>query len=144
MDDAPQPNPYRTDKPRTVGDVRRAQAGKRPMGLLIAAGLEAWTAAYTAVTAPSTLERYREMFAGFGAQLPVATRALFDMPWLWYPYALIGIALLVWIGVRAQPTDVERRHMRRALWLFGIAFGVMIAWAAYALWVPIFRLGAVV
>jgi hypothetical protein len=127
------------------GSLRRsANADKRSLGLLVAAAIEAWTAAYTAFTAPSTLKNFRGLFAGFGAELPASTRALLDMPWLWFVFAFAAIALLVWIGVRARPTDVERRRMKRALWIFGIAFGLTTAWAAYALYVPLFRLGAVV
>ena len=37
-----------------------------------------------------------------------------------------------------QPTDAERRTMKRALWIFGIAFGLTIAWAAYAIYLPLF------
>jgi len=145
MSDAdPQGNPYRATKPRTVGDVRRADAGKRPMGLLIAALIEAWTAGYAATTAPSTIKGFREMFASFGADLPGSTQALLAMPFLWIPFALIAIGLLVWIGVKAQPTDVEKRRMKFALWIFGVAFAVTAGWAAIALYLPIFKLGSVV
>ena len=142
--ESPRPNPYREAKPRTVGDVRRANAGKRPMGLLIAAIIEAWTAGYTAITAPSTLEQFRKLFAGFGADLPGSTHALLAMPWFWMPFALVAIALLIWIGTRPQPTDAEKRRMKLALWTFGVVFGLSIAWAAIAIYLPIFRLGSVV
>jgi hypothetical protein len=127
-----------------VVDVRRSPAASRPTGLLIAAILEAWTAGYAAVTAPSTLGNYRRLFAGFGAELSGSSKALLELPYLWYPFALTAVALLVWVGVRAQPTDVERRRMKRALWIFGVVFGLSIAWAAVALYVPVFKLGAVV
>ena len=141
--DSPEPNPYRAT-PRTVGDARLANAAKRPAGLLIAAIIEAWTAAYTAITAPATLAEFGELFKGFGADLPVSTRALVAMPWFWMPFAVVAIGLLIWIGVKARPTDVEKRRMKRALWIFGIVFGLSIGWAAIALYLPIFRLGAVV
>lgn len=144
MGESPRQNPYRASKPRTVGDLRRADAGKRPVGLLIAAVIEAWTAGYVAFTAPSTLQEFRSLFAGFGADLPGSTKALLALPFLWMPFAVTAIGLMIWIGVRAQPTEIEKRRMQRALWIFGIAFGVSIAWAAFALYVPIFKLGAVV
>jgi type II secretory pathway component PulF len=127
-----------------VGDARRSNAGKRPMGLLIAAIIEAWTAGYTAITAPSTLRQFRELFAGFGADLSGSTTALVAMPYFWMPFALVAIGLLVWIGVKAQPTDIERRRMKLALWIFGIVFGLSIAWAAIAIYLPLFRLRSVV
>lgn len=127
-----------------MGDVRRAAANKRPVGLLVAAVIEAWTAGYTAVTAPGTIKEFRSLFAGFGADLPGATKLLIATPYLWYPFALAAIGLLVWIGVRALPTEIEKRRMKTALWILGIAFGLTIAWAAVALYVPIFKLGSVV
>ena len=138
------PNPYREAKPRTLGDVRRANAHKRPMGLLIAAIIEAWTAGYTAITAPSTLEQFRGLFAGFGADLPGSTHALIAMPWFWMPFAFVAIALLIWIGAKPQPTDIEKRRMKLSLWIFGVLFGLSIAWAAIAIYLPLFRLGSVV
>ena len=114
------------------------------MGLLIAAIIEAWTAGYTAITAPSTLESYRSLFAGFGGDVSGSTKALLAMPWLWMPFAFVAIGLLIWIGVKAQPTDIEKRRMKLALWIFGISFGAMVAWAGIALYVPLFRLGSVV
>jgi type II secretory pathway component PulF len=114
------------------------------MGLLIAAVLEAWTAGYTAFTAPSTLKEFRSLFAGFGADLPGSTKALMAMPFLWMPFAFVAIAMLVWIGARGQPSAIERRRMKLALWGFGILFGLTIAWAGVALYVPIFKLGAAV
>ena len=144
MNESPRHNPYRAGKPRTLGDLRRANAGKRPAGLLIAAIIEAWTAGYTAITAPSTLKEFRSLFAGFGADLPGSTKALLAMPFLWMPFALVAIGILIWIGVTAQPSEAEKRRMKLALWILGIAFGLTIAWAAFALYVPIFKLGSVV
>jgi hypothetical protein len=143
-DDNPPASPCRAAKPRTVGDLRRSNASQRPIGLLIAAVIEAWTAGYVALTAPSTLEEFRSLFAGFGADLPGSTHMLLAMPFFWMPFAFAAIGMLIWIGVKAQPTDVEKRRMKLALWIFGIAFGLSIAWAAFAIYVPIFELGKVV
>lgn len=110
MSESPRHNPYRAGKPRTLGDLRRANAGKRPAGPLIAAIIEAWVAGYTAFTAPSTLREFRDVFAGFGADLGGSTQALLAMPFLWMPFA----------------------------------FGLSIIWAAFALYLPIFKLGSAV
>jgi hypothetical protein len=69
---------------------------------------------------------------------------LLAMPFLWMPFALVAIGLLIWIGVKSQPTHVEKRRMKLSLWILGVAFGLSIAWAAFAIYVPIFRLGKVV
>jgi predicted Kef-type K+ transport protein len=114
------------------------------VGLLIAAVLEAWTAGYAAFTAPSTLKEFRSLLAGFGADLPDSTKTLMAMPFLWLPFALVAIAMLVWIGVRNQPSELERRRMKLALWVFGVLFGLTTVWAGIALYVPIFKLGAAV
>jgi type II secretory pathway component PulF len=143
VDETPRPNPYRPAEPRTA-DLRRSSTGKRPVGLLIAAVIEAWMAGYTAFTAPSTLEEFRAMFVSFGADLPGSTKALLATPWLWMPFAFVAIGILIWIGVKARPTDAEKDRMHLALWIFGIAFGASVAWAAFALYVPIFELGSAV
>jgi hypothetical protein len=46
--------------------------------------------------------------------------------------------------VRARPSDIERRRMKLALWMFGILFGLSIAWAAIAIYIPIFKLSSAV
>jgi len=125
-----------------VTDIR--PPNKRPLGLIVAAVIETWTAAYTAVTAPNTLTEYRSLFAGFGGELPGATKLLLAAPYLWLPFALVSIAILVWIGRRDAPTDAERKRMRRVLWIFGAVFGLTVAWAGYALYLPLFKLSAVV
>ena len=114
------------------------------MGLLITAIIEAWTAGYTAITAPSALEQFREVFEGFGADLSASTRSLIAMPHFWMPFAFVAIALLIWIGARPRPTELEQRRMKLALWIFGVLFGLSIGWAAVALYLPIIKLGTVV
>jgi hypothetical protein len=137
-------NPYRPGKARVSADAGTSPDNKRPAGLLIAAILEAWTAGYTAWTAPSTLREFKKLFEGFGAGLPSATKVLLAAPQIWSAFSLLGLALLVWIAVRAQPDAAERRKMKLSLWIFGVLFGLTVAWAAFALYVPIFKLGSVV
>jgi hypothetical protein len=137
-------NPYRTGKARVGGDSATSPDDARPARLLIAAILEAWTAGYTAWTAPSTLREFKGLFEGFGADLPAPTRALLAAPHLWFAFSILGLALLIWIAVRARPDAAERRKMKLALWIVGVLFGLSIAWAAFALYVPIFKLGSVV
>jgi hypothetical protein len=137
-------NPYRPGKARVDGGSTTSLDNKRPAGFLIAAILEAWTAGYTAWTAPSTLREFKKLFEGFGAGLPGPTQALLAAPHFWAPFSILGLALLIWIAVRAHPDAAERRKMKLALWIFGVLFGLSIAWAAFALYVPIFKLGSVV
>jgi len=141
---APPGNLYDPDKARARVPRRPVKPDGRPMGLLIAAILEAWTSGYTAVTAPSTLREFKNLFAGFGGDLPGLTQTLLAMNWLWFPFALVAIAMLIWIGVRAKPSDAERRRMKLALWIFGVLFGISIAWAAVAIYIPIFKLSSAV
>lgn len=126
------------------GNPATSPDDKRPPAFLIVAILEAWTAGYTAWTAPATLREFGKLFEGFGAGLPASTKALLAAPQLWSGFAILGLALLLWIGVRARPNAAERRKMKLALWIFGGLFGLSIAWAAFALYVPIFKLGSVV
>lgn len=139
MNDRPKPNPYR---PRTRAPG--AGTAQRPVGLLIAAVLEAWTLLYTAITAPGTLSRYREMLAGFGADAPAATRSVLAAPGICWFFAALAVAQLAWIVLRKQPSDAEKRRMKTSLWTLGAVFGVVIAWAIYGLYAALFALGKVV
>ena len=139
MNDAQNPNPY-----RPTSRVTRASAPRRPVGLLIAAVLEAWTLVYTAITAPGTLAQYREMFAGFGAHAPTATKSALAASGFCWLFAALAVAQLAWIVSRKQPSAAEKQRMKMSLWSLGVVFGVVIGWAIYGLYTAIFKLGAVV
>jgi len=114
------------------------------VGLIIAAGLEAWTAVYTAVTGPGALEDIREAFKGLGTELPPETRSLVGTPGLWWTFAAVAVANLIWIVASPLPTATEKRNMKRSVWIFGVVFGVFIGWSAYRLYSVIFKLGTVI
>jgi len=143
MNDQPKRNPYRPGGDR-VDSPKGSVKAKRPVGLIIAAGLETWTAVYTALTGPGALEDIREAFKGLGTELPPETRSLVGTPALWWTFAAVGVANLIWIVASPQPTAAEKRNMKWSVWIFGVVLGVFIGWSAYRLYSMIFKLGAVV
>jgi hypothetical protein len=145
MNDQPKRNPYRPGGARVDSPKEKARAN-RPVGLIIAAGLEAWTALYTAWTAPGTLEEFREIFKGFGKELSLATKSALGMSWLWWLFAAAAIAQFVWVLAYAtdDPTEAQKRRLKTSIWIFGAVFGAAIGWAAYGLYSEVFKLGAAV
>jgi hypothetical protein len=66
------------------------------------------------------------------------------VPDAWWVLALASIALLLWIGRRSRAPQIEIRRMKLALGALTIATGVSVAIAIIGLYLPIFKLGAVV
>lgn len=112
--------------------------------MLIAAGIEAFTALCFAFSAPATIAQFEELFKGFGADLDASTRFFLSARSLWWLFALVALGIAIWIVARTSPGDGERRRMKYALWVFGVVFGLTVAWAIYAMYAPIFELGAAV
>lgn len=140
MDETPRRNPYRPGTGRTSA----ARKSTRPIGLIIAAVLEAWTALYAALTAPGTADQFRELFKGFGTEMPPATKAVLDAPGVCWFFAIAAVAQLCWVLSRVDPTPAQRRRMKLSLWVFGVVFGIAMGWAMYGIYSAIFKLDRVV
>ena len=85
--------------------------------------------------------RYRELFDSFGAEISPLTQFVLDAPNLWWVIAVPAVAVFLWIALRPQVTESERRRMKAAVIgviLFGAAVYGLVAYALYA---PIFELG---
>ena len=116
----------------------------RPIGLMITALIVACAATVTAMRTPATLRQYRAMFTEFGADLETPTRIVLATPWAWWLFALGAIVLAVWVIARPHVTRAQYRNMKLAVRTFTVIFGLAIAFAVYALYSPIFKLGAAV
>ena len=143
MDEPRERNPYGPGGERKPVTARRAPSN-RPVGLMIAAGLQAWTAVYMAWSAKGSVQEIRAAFEARGVTLPGKIHVLFAIPWPWWLLAAVAVAQLVWILAWStdDPTPVQKRRMKTSLWSFGIVFGAVFGWAVYELFAMIFRLGA--
>jgi type II secretory pathway component PulF len=116
----------------------------RPLGLLIVAVIEAWVCAIAGIRASNTIENFQSMLKGFGSELPDSTSIVIATRYGWALFSIAAIALLVWIGVRPNVTRLELRRKKLALTWLAVLFGLALGFTIYALYLPIFRLGAVV
>ena len=111
--------------------------------LLLSTFLIVWCLAiyaYIVLTAPS----FQELFAGFGAELPMLTALVLDYSRLAVVPALVSLAPLVLIW---RHRTSEAHSKARDLTLVVVAFTVSIVLgsiAVYGLYLPIFKMGAVV
>ena len=115
----------------------------RPTGLLIVAVIIACMCIGT-IHIPRAIDSFEELFKVFGADLPAVTRLVLATRYAWYLFAAIGISLAAWIIARSNVGRAEIARMKLAvtsfILLFLLAFGITF----FALYLPIFRLGAVV
>jgi hypothetical protein len=134
-------NPYGPGSDRKVAPARRAPS-KRPVGFMIAAGLQAWTAVYIAWSAKGSVREIRAAFEARGIALPDEIHLLFAVRWPWWLLAALAVAQLVWVLASStdEPTPVQKRRMKTSLWIFGVAFGAVFGWAAYELFALVVRL----
>ncbi|MDJ0907413.1 MAG: hypothetical protein QNI96_15455 [Woeseiaceae bacterium] len=115
-----------------------------PTGDIVRAIVLAVLALAAGITMRTASRKFTELFAEFGAELPGLTRFMMDgvefAPYLALPLFLPGLVLLV---QRQSYTGNPRRLVLAAgvgFALYAIAFGVFL----YAMYLPIFRLGATV
>ena len=111
--------------------------------LVLSTILVVWSLAiygYILVAVPS----FRELFAGFGASLPVLTSVVLNYSKYTVVLALIGVVPLVsmWRN-RSSGSRSERRDFKRVITGFGISMMVGSVTMA-GLYIPIFKMGAVV
>jgi hypothetical protein len=137
------PNPYRPP----AAPISREGSGDtvaRPRGLAFAAIVIAVAATLTAGIAPIQLKSYRELFAGFGAELPWLSQVVLDGVWIWGLLAASAIGIAVWVGGSRNCTRTTLRRMRLTLIACVIVFVILFVISLVALYLPIFQLGAVV
>ena len=120
------------------------QSVPRPFGLLVTSALLAAFSLYAALRTPNLMRDFRGLFEGLGAEIPPLTKFVLNAPNLWWVIATPAILVFVWIVRRAFITPSERDRMRRAV-IGSVVFGALVyGIVAYALYVPLFKLGAVV
>jgi len=117
---------------------------ERPIGFVITSVITAFFSLSTAIRAPETLGQFRVLFKGFGADLPAITFIALESAWIWWLFAVPGIAIAIWILSSARITRAQFRTMKITVRSFTLLLGLAVALTAWGLYAPIFKLGAVV
>jgi len=116
----------------------------RPFGLLLTSGLLAAFSVYAALRTPTLMADFRGLFEGFGAEIPPFTKFVLNAPNLWWVIATPAAIVFAWIARRSFVTPAEREKMRRAVIACVVFSAAVYGIAVYALYMPIFKMGAVV
>jgi hypothetical protein len=129
---------------RDIASVEVPGTVPRPLGLLIHTVIVGFTALMAASVWTNRIERFRELFRGFGADLPPPTQFVLGSAWIWYVLALCGAGLGAWVINKPAVSHAELRKMKFAVRAFTVVAGLFVAFAIYAIYAPIFALRAVV
>jgi glucan phosphoethanolaminetransferase (alkaline phosphatase superfamily) len=121
-----------------------AELIERPRSLLIAATVIAVTTTLFAGRMPAAMENFRSMFQAMGIAPSRNAELVFSLRHIWWLFALASIALLVWIARRSRITAADKVNMKVALIATVAVTALMYAFAAFAIYTPLFKLGATV
>ena len=118
---------------------------ERPTWLVISSSLAAFISLTAAIRAPGTLRQFRELFKGFGADLPWISQFVLDCgDWAWWLLAIPGVGIAAWVMSRSYVTPDQRRTMKITVRSYSLAVWTTVALFTWGLYAPIFKLGAVV
>ena len=136
-------NPYRPPAApvtsRDVDELRPRSRGLKYLAIALAA-----ISLLTAGLAPAALNSFRQIFEGFGAELPLLSRIAVGGLWIWTALAAVAIGIAFWIGRTERASGATLMRMRIALGLLIVAVIAFFTVSVIALYLPIFRLGEVV
>jgi type II secretory pathway component PulF len=121
-----------------------AETGLRPKILVIASIAVAVIATLAASAATISSTSFRDVYAGFGAELPPMTQIVLKNLWAWSLLALLAIGNAAWV----VSTPVASRATFARMWVpvvaLAVTTGAAMMLSIVALYLPIFRLGSVV
>src|ERR1044072_7577174 len=118
---------------------------ERPIWLVISSSLAAFISLAAAIRAPATLRQFRELFKGFGADRPWMSQVVLDCgDWAWWLLAIPGVGIAAWVISRSYVTPYQRRAMKITVRSCSLAVWTTVALFTWAVYAPIFKLGAVV
>ena len=116
----------------------------RPRALLIAGAVVAVQTAICAGVVPGHLKRFRELFADFGAELPWLSHVALEGAWIWPMLTLASFGIAAWIASARLGARATFRRMWVTLVAYAALFVAVFLITLIAVYLPIFRLGAVV
>jgi type II secretory pathway component PulF len=116
----------------------------RPRGLLITAVIVSVTTIWLALRFPRAVQSFEEIFKGFGAELSAPARFVIAWPHAWWIFALVSLGILAWVGAHSRVTRALSRQMRTALIILISVTALSFAFAGFALYQIIFKLGSAI
>jgi type II secretory pathway component PulF len=118
-----------------------AEVIPRPRGLLITSAILAAFTLYAAIRSGDLMGRFRELYEGFGAEVPPLTRFVLASPNFWWLITIPSVAVCAWIASRQEVTRRQKRRMQFSVICILLLGAALYALAMYALYQPIFALG---
>lgn len=116
----------------------------RSLALLAVATVTVVVTIYLAMRMPLAMESFRGLFAGFGVKPPWAAALVIGFPGIWWVFAIASVAVFLWILKASRPKRIEHGRMKLALRTVITLAVAGYVFAAIAIYMPIFKLGAVV
>jgi hypothetical protein len=116
----------------------------RPTSLLVVATIAAVTTTALATRMPRAMQNFQSMFKDLGVEPGRSAEWVFSLREIWWLFALASIALWIWLAKRSQVTAAEKSKMKMALIVTVALTALMYGFAAFAIYTPLFRLGATV
>lgn len=116
----------------------------RSTGMLVVAALTATVTVLLAGRMPSSMDSFGGMFAAFGVTPPPAATFVMRFAHVWWVLAIAALAMLVRVATRSRLTAAEHRRMKLGLVALIALTVLAYGFVAYALYTPLFKLGATV
>ena len=121
-----------------------APSGQRPRALLVYSVVLAGVISLAATAANIASTSFREIYTGFGAELPPITQIVLGGLWAWTLLALAGVGNAIWVA--STPRAPGETFSR--MWVIAVSLTIVVSVAMaisiVALYLPIFTLGSVV
>jgi heme A synthase len=102
------------------------------------------TAFFGSWVAPLLINQFELLFRRYDGELPGMTQVVLATRHGWVIFLIVAFALTVWIGKDKEQTRRALRAKNRAMIVFSIVFGIAIAVAYYALYVPILKMTKII
>ena len=116
----------------------------RPGGTLVIVTILLVTASWLSYLVPIVIENFDDTLRTLGSNLPPATRFLLATRHAWVIFVVLAVPLFIWVIARSRVTREELRRMKLAIRLLTVVMVLAYGIAAWAVFVPFFRMGEVV
>lgn len=116
----------------------------RSTGLLVVAAITAVVTVLLAGRMPPSMASFREMFVGLGVTPPAAAIFVMRFAHAWWVLAIASLAVLVWVAARSRIPAAEHRRMKLSLSALIALTVLSYGFVAYAIFVPLFKVGATI
>lgn len=112
--------------------------------MLVTVTITLVTASWVSYLAPIAIHNFGDTFLALGADLPPPTRFLLAMPHAWQLFVVLTVSLFVWVIARSRVTRRELGRMKLAIRVLIVAMLLAYGLAAWAIYMPMLRLGEVI